>query len=95
MPVGELPLVGEYSIMGFLFLVIVWFIYAIITGRLVTKLTLDEQRRNADTWNKAWQKEVDRADHLSDLVDDLKVVGENMEKVLNSLPVPLTGGDET
>ena len=95
MMIGELPLLGEYSIMGVLLMVIVWFIYAIITGRLVPRKTLEDQKETTSTFEAAWKTERERADQFSGMVTDLKVVGENMEKVLNSLPVPDSGGDET
>lgn len=97
MDLGTIPLVGEYSIMGALTMVVIWFIYAIITGRLVPKSTLEEQRKNADTYKAAWETERQRTAQQDILLDNLKVVGENMEKVLNALPVAGTtsapGGD--
>lgn len=90
--IGELPLVGEYSIMGFLLLVISWFIYAIITGKLVNRKILEDQKETTTFFKDALATEREITERLSHLVKDLEVVGENMEKILNALP---SGGDES
>lgn len=90
--IGELPLVGEYSIMGFLLLVISWFIYAIITGKLVNRKILEDQKENTTFFKDALATEREITERLLHTVKDLEVVGENMEKILNALP---HGGDES
>lgn len=90
--IGELPLVGEYSIMGFLLLVISWFIYAIITGKLVNRKILEDQKENTTFFKDALATEREITERLLHTVKDLEVVGENMEKILNALP---SGGDES
>lgn len=90
--IGELPLVGEYSILGFLLLVISWFIYAIITGKLVNRKILEDQKENTTFFKDALATEREITERLLHTVKDLEVVGENMEKILNALP---SGGDES
>lgn len=90
--IGELPLVGEYSILGFLLLVISWFIYAIITGKLVNRKILEDQKENTTFFKDALATEREITERLLHTVKDLEVVGENMEKILNALP---PGGDES
>lgn len=90
--IGELPLVGEYSIMGFLLLVISWFIYAIITGKLVNRKILEDQKETTTFFKDALATEREITERLLHTVKDLEVVGENMEKILNALP---SGGDES
>ena len=90
--IGEMPLVGEYSIMGFLLLVISWFIYAIITGKLVNRKILEDQKENTTFFKDALATEREITERLLHTVKDLEVVGENMEKILNALP---SGGDES
>lgn len=94
MDLGTLPVIGEYSIMGFLLTIIIWFIYAILTGRLVPRRTLEDEKETTNTFKAAWETEREVTEGLSDLVKDLTVVGENMEKVLNALPSH-DGGDES
>ena len=90
--IGEMPLVGEYSIMGFLLLVISWFIYAIITGKLVNRKILEDQKETTTFFKDALATEREITERLLHTVKDLEVVGENMEKILNALP---SGGDES
>ena len=90
--IGELPLVGEYSILGFLLLVISWFIYAIITGKLVNRKILEDQKETTTFFKDALATEREITERLLHTVKDLEVVGENMEKILNALP---SGGDES
>ena len=90
--IGELPSVGEYSIMGFRLMVISWFIYAIITGKLVNRKILEDQKENTTFFKDALATEREITERLLHTVKDLEVVGENMEKILNALP---SGGDES
>lgn len=89
---ASLPIWGEFGIMTILLSVVVWFIQRILTGKLVPKSTLDEMRETRDTFKEAWESEVSRSDAVVTAVSELRVVGQNMEKVLNALPTA-NGGD--
>lgn len=57
----------------------------------VQNLRIEEAIKRGDDYKLAWELAEKRADILQKLVVELKVVGESVDKLLNSLPVPHNG----
>ena len=94
MGLDELPLWGDITVTSILSSALVWVLWAIITGRLVPRSTLNDQKDNANTYKAAWETERARTAQQDDLIERLKIVGENMDRVLNSLPHPEKGRED-
>lgn len=84
--IASLPILGEYSIMGFLLSIIVAFVTAILTGRLVPKSSLDRERQTTDTFKTAWETELKKNEQQTLMLNRLGVVGESMDKLIKALP---------
>lgn len=84
--IASLPILGEYSIMGFLLSIIIAFVTAILTGRLVPKSSLDRERQTTDTFKTAWETETKKTEQQTLMLNRLGVVGESMDKLIKALP---------
>lgn len=82
----NIPIIGEYSIMGFLLSIIIAFVTAILTGRLVPKSSLDRERQTTDTFKTAWETETKKTEQQTLMLNRLGVVGESMDKLIKALP---------
>lgn len=87
------PIWGETTISGILLAIIVWMLWKIASGGWVPKGTVDKLLEVSKSYEDAWKTERERTEQVFVLMDRLTVVGENMEKVLNALPVAPDGGD--
>ena len=93
MELDALPVWGDMSLTVIFLTVSIWFVISIMRGTLVPKSTLDETRKVADTFKVAWETERTRTDQVVRYMEELRVVGENMERVINALPVDPDKGD--
>ena len=93
MELDALPVWGDMSLTVIFLTVSIWFVISIMRGTLVPKSTLDETRKVADTFKAAWETERARTDQVVRYMEELRVVGENMERVINALPVDPDKGD--
>lgn len=84
--IASLPIIGEYSIMGFLLSIIIAFVTAVLTGRLVPKSSLDRERQTTDTFKTAWETETKKTEQQTLMLNRLGVVGESMDKLIKALP---------
>ena len=94
MELDSLPTWGDLSLTVILLGLLVTFVTAILRGNLVPKSTVEETRKLADTFKAAWETERERIAQVLSLMEELRVVGENMERVINALPVDPEGGDK-
>lgn len=83
---GSIPLTGEYSIMGFLLAIVMAFVTAILTGRLVPKSALEREKQTADRFQQAFEAETKKTETQTVLLGTLTVVGESMDKLIKALP---------
>lgn len=84
--IASLPIIGEYSIIGFLLSIIIAFVTAVLTGRLVPKSSLDRERQTTDTFKTAWETETKKTEQQTLMLNRLGVVGESMDKLIKALP---------
>jgi hypothetical protein len=88
--------VGQLTINGLALLAIATVVTGYATGFLVPKRThdreLDQEARRTADWKELWSIANQRGDVMESVATDLVVVGENVNKLLQSLP-PAKGGN--
>jgi len=95
-----LPWPVQLGVIGFLILTIVTILVRherqISKGELIPQITaereLASEKRRADEFKELWQIQDKRGDVLETVAEDLVVVGENVNKLLKSLPSPSQEG---
>lgn len=96
-----LPWPVQLGVIGFLILVIVTLVVrrerAISRGDLVPKEThereMKAERTRGDEMRDLWKISDRRADVMESVAGDIVVIGENLDKLLQALPVSREEGD--
>lgn len=88
-----IPVWGQVSITAALLGIVVWIIIAVLSGRLVTRSHLeDEKQHTADAlqekrdWQEAWQAGQETMALLAPAVKDLSSSAAVVKKFIKSLP---------
>lgn len=96
MDLSLLPWPVQLGVVGFLILTIVTILVRherqIQSGDLVPRKNHEEAMRRADQrtddYKELWQISDKRGDVMEGVASDIVVIGENLDKVLKSLPTP-------
>jgi len=91
-----LPWPVQLGVIGFLILTIVTILVRherqISKGDLVPRITHTEaikrEHDRAEDYKEMWKIQDQRGDVMEDIAEDIVVIGENLNKVLKSLPAP-------
>lgn len=86
MPLESLPIWGQWGLLGVLLGVVVFVIYAIINGKLVTRSQVEQVQQMADTYLRAFEVAQSTTEQQGRLLESLTTTSESMQKLLDSLP---------
>lgn len=86
MPLESIPLWGQLGIAGVPLLLIVWVIYAILKGDLVTRKHVEQVQAMADTYLKAFQVAQETTEKQAALLKSLTATSETMAHLIEALP---------
>lgn len=86
MPLESLPIWGQWGLLGVLLGVVVFVIYAIINGKLVTRSQVEQVQQMADTYLRAFEVAQNTTEQQGRLLESLTTTSESMQKLLDSLP---------
>lgn len=85
---SELPVWGQWSVLGILVSIIVFVIILLLKGDLVTRKHVDSVQKTADSWQKAWETSMQVQASMTLVLEKMMTVAETMEHLLVSLPQP-------
>lgn len=80
---GVLPEVGQYSLMTLSIAFNLFCLVQIVRGEIVPLSRVSQ-------WQKAWEVTMQTQKETAEMVSDLRVVGETLEHLIESLPKPST-----
>lgn len=83
----QVPVWGQWSIMGSIFAILVFVITQMVRGELISKSHLDRERELAELWKDAWEKERQASTQYAESVTRNIELIETLKAVLNALPV--------
>lgn len=93
MPLETIPLWGQWGLFGLslslnLFFLVQWVRGVIVSYKMVEQAnsTTEQVQGVADTFQRAWQIEMERADKFAEAVNKLTVQGETTLRMLEALP---------
>lgn len=86
MPVGELPIWGQWGILGLSLGMNLFFLVRYATGQWVARSRLEDEQKNSASWQHAWEVSMETNHAATSLLAQLTVTAQTMEKVLNALP---------
>jgi hypothetical protein len=86
MPLGEIPLWGQWGLLGFSMGLVLFFMVQFIRGELVSRKQLEDAQRASDSWQHAWEVSQQTNHEVVALLGQLTVTTQTMERVLNALP---------
>lgn len=85
---SELPIWGQWSVLGTLVALIVFVIILLLKGDLVTRKHVDSVQKTADSWQHAWETSMQVQASMTTVLEKMMTVAETMEHLLLSLPQP-------
>jgi hypothetical protein len=94
---GELglPVWGVGTLVGLPLTALIFIFVRYIQGEIVSRKQLEDKQKVADSWQHAWEVSQETNHAATDLLKQLTVTAQTMEKVLQALP-PVSGlGAET
>lgn len=86
MPIGDIPLWGEWGLLGLSVSLNIFFIVQGARGLLVPYNRVEDEKKNTNLWQHAWEVKEHTTAEATALVSQLTVTAKTMEKVLNALP---------
>lgn len=88
---AELPVWGQWSVLGILLSVIVFGVVLVLKGLLVPRSQLDAVQKTADSWQKAWETSMQVQASTTIVLERVNTLADTLEHVLTSLPAPTQG----
>lgn len=88
---SELPIWGQWSILGTLVSIIVFVLVRVLQGELVPRKQLDAVQKTADSWQKAWETAMQVQASTTIVLERVNTLADTLEHVLTSLPAPTQG----
>lgn len=92
---SELPVAGQWTVLGILVGLLVFVVLQIFRGELVPRKQVDQVQKIADTYQRAWENSQQTnvtlsvtLEQFTGLVARMEPLAETMEHVLESLPKP-------
>lgn len=86
MPIGELPLWGQWGILGLSIGFNIFCLIRYANGLWVARTQLEDVMKSRDMWQHAWEVSQQTNHDVTQLLVQLTVTAQTMEKVLNALP---------
>lgn len=86
---GELglPVWGIGALVGLPLTVLLFICVRYIQGEIVSRKQLEDKQRVADSWQHAWEVSQETNHAATDLLKQLTITAQTMERVLNALPL--------
>lgn len=98
---AELPVVGQWTVLGISFALNVYWIIQLLRGEMPTRRELDQVQRTSDMWQRAWEasqevqvKNAVTMEQFTSLVARMHPLADTLEHVLESLPKPPEEGSQ-
>lgn len=89
----SIPLWGQVSITAALLGIVVWIIIAVLSGRLVPRAMLEDEKQHTinalaekEAWREAWQAGQEVLTTLTSVAKELSASSETLEAFLKALP---------
>ena len=86
MPLLEIPLWGQFGILGLSLGLNLFFIIQLARGVFVPYNRVEAEQKNTALWQHAWEVKEQTTAEATELVKQLIVVGQTAEKLMNALP---------
>lgn len=90
----ELPMWGQWGLVGFLLAVVGLVVTQLIRGDLVTRGHLERERELMQFWRDAWVEERKASAEYAEAITRNTELVDALQAVLRALPRPEGGGDE-
>lgn len=95
MPIGEIPIWGQWGVLGLSIGINLYFFIRLAIGALVPHQQVDDEKKTSESWRLAWQVSQETSQNAAGLLSQLTVTAQTMEKVLNALPAAQSTGADT
>lgn len=92
----EIPLWGQWGILGMSLGFNLFILVSIVRGVLVPYNRVEDANKNTDRWQQGFENSEQTKHEVIDLMRQLMVTSQTMERILNALPtipVPQREGD--
>lgn len=86
MPLGDIPLWGEYGVLGLSLGLNIFVVVSLLRGILATRPQLDAIQKVADSWQQAYQDSMANQKDNALTMEELAVLTKTFSHFLESLP---------
>lgn len=85
-PLADLPITGQWTILGVLVGIIVFILVQFFRGEIVTRKHLDQVQKIADGWRESWGTTMQVQASTITILERMVALADTFEHFLESLP---------